>query len=108
MVGSIGRRREPDRWGTAMVGTPRAISLSDSAYLADPYPTYAGLRAEAPVHAVEHVGWLVSRHADISALLHDRRLKSAPMNEALYGSLPDEALAEVVPFRESMNHNLLF
>jgi cytochrome P450 len=91
-----------------MAGIPLAINLNDPAYLADPYPTYARLRAESPVHAVEHVGWLVSRHADISALLHDRRLKSAPMNEALYGSLSDEALAEVVPFRESMSHNLLF
>src|SRR6185295_3224084 len=94
--------------GTAVVGISLAINLNDPAYLADPYPTYARLRAEAPAYSVEHVGWLVSRHADISALLHDRRLLSAPMNQALYGSLPEAALAEIVPFRESMDHNLLF
>ena len=37
----------------------------------------------------------MTRQADIWILLHDQRLRSAPMNQALYGSLPDEALAEI-------------
>jgi cytochrome P450 len=47
----------------------------DPAFIADPYPAYAGLRREAPVlhdKATDH--WLVSRHADVNALLRDRRL----------------------------------
>ncbi|MGH2590811.1 MAG: cytochrome P450 [Actinomycetota bacterium] len=42
--------------------------------MADPYPTYAELRADAPVlydEATDH--WLVSRYEDVNALLRDRR-----------------------------------
>lgn len=48
---------------------------ADPGFLADPYPAYAVLRREAPVGFDESAGcWLVSRHADVSALLQDRRL----------------------------------
>ncbi|MFJ1753167.1 cytochrome P450 [Kitasatospora sp. NPDC088134] len=45
------------------------------AFVADPYPAYAALRESAPVQYCAPTGqWLVSRHADVSALLRDRRL----------------------------------
>ncbi|MFE0105704.1 cytochrome P450 [Streptomyces sp. NPDC059009] len=45
------------------------------AFLADPYPAYAELRARGRVHYYEPSGqWLVPHHADVSALLRDRRL----------------------------------
>ncbi|MFE0461222.1 cytochrome P450 [Kitasatospora sp. NPDC058965] len=44
-------------------------------FIAHPYPVYAELRATSPVVFHEPTGqWLVSRHADVSALLRDRRL----------------------------------
>jgi unspecific monooxygenase len=44
-------------------------------FLADPYPAYAELRARGRVHRFEPTGqWLVPHHADVSALLRDRRL----------------------------------
>ena len=44
-------------------------------FVAHPYDAYARLRAEAPVTWFEPTGqWLVSRHADVDALLRDRRL----------------------------------
>ncbi|MFE6408582.1 cytochrome P450 [Streptomyces sp. NPDC057837] len=47
----------------------------DPAFLADPYPAYAELRARGRVHRFEPTGqWLVPHHADVSALLRDRRL----------------------------------
>ncbi|GGT14100.1 cytochrome P450 [Streptomyces griseoviridis] len=47
----------------------------DPAFVADPYPAYAGLRERGRVHYFEPTGqWLVPRHADVSALLRDRRL----------------------------------
>ncbi|MFI8218274.1 cytochrome P450 [Streptomyces sp. NPDC085932] len=47
----------------------------DPAFLADPYPAYAELRAQGRVHWFEPTGqWLVPHHADVSALLRDRRL----------------------------------
>ena len=56
------------------------VAVSDIAFvpselLDDPYPTYARLRAEAPLWWHEDTGmWLVSRHADADRLLRDRRL----------------------------------
>jgi cytochrome P450 len=45
------------------------------AFVAHPYDVYARLRSEAPIAWFEPTRqWLVSRHADVSALLRDRRL----------------------------------
>ncbi|MER6428470.1 cytochrome P450 [Streptomyces sp900105245] len=47
----------------------------DPAFLADPYPAYAELRAHGRVIRYEPTDqWLVPHHADVSALLRDRRL----------------------------------
>src|SRR3954468_13398469 len=47
----------------------------DPAFLADPYPAYAELRARGRVIRYEPTHqWLVPHHADVSALLRDRRL----------------------------------
>jgi cytochrome P450 len=44
-------------------------------FVADPYPAYAGLRRHRPVFFHEPTGqWVVTRHADVNALLRDRRL----------------------------------
>ncbi len=48
---------------------------TDPAFLQDPYPTYARLRAEVPIAWFEGWGaWIVTRHGDVDALLRDRRL----------------------------------
>ncbi|MEV7124946.1 cytochrome P450 [Streptomyces sp. NPDC093260] len=47
----------------------------DPAFVADPYPAYAELRARGRVLRYEPTDqWLVPRHADVAALLRDRRL----------------------------------
>ncbi|HSR23571.1 MAG TPA: cytochrome P450, partial [Candidatus Eisenbacteria bacterium] len=49
----------------------------DPAFRLDPYPVYDRLRAEDPVHWSDAAGvWLLTRHADADAALHDRRLSS--------------------------------
>jgi cytochrome P450 len=46
----------------------------DPAFFNDPYPAYAAIRAEAPVFFWEDYGfWCFAAHADVSALLRDRR-----------------------------------
>jgi cytochrome P450 len=46
----------------------------DPAFVADPYPAYGELRARGRIHYNEETGqWLVPHHADVSALLRDRR-----------------------------------
>ena len=90
-----------------VVGTLAALNFNDPAVLADPYPSYARLRGLGRVARSETLGWLVSRHAEISPLLHDRRLASGPLNTALYATLPHEAQVEIEPFRVAMSHNML-
>ncbi|MFE5402141.1 cytochrome P450 [Streptomyces sp. NPDC056580] len=47
----------------------------DPGFVADPYPAYAELRARGRVIRYEPTDqWLVPHHADVSALLRDRRL----------------------------------
>ncbi|MEV7724499.1 cytochrome P450 [Streptomyces sp. NPDC087917] len=47
----------------------------DAAFVADPYPAYRELRAQGRAVWSEATGqWLVPHHADVSALLRDRRL----------------------------------
>jgi cytochrome P450 len=47
----------------------------DQGFIADPYPALARLRDQAPIVYDERTNqWLVSRHADVNALLRDRRL----------------------------------
>jgi cytochrome P450 PksS len=57
------------------------IDLQTAAFRADPYPTYAQLRREAPVCRAKVPGfggeaWLVTRYDDVVAALKDARLSS--------------------------------
>src|SRR3954470_3258414 len=62
------------------------LDLSDPAVLVDPYPEYARLRAAGPLARGFGGQWVLSRHADVDAVLRDRRLtKQVPV--AYYGSL---------------------
>ena len=51
------------------------FDVTDPDFLADPYPTYAWLREQPGLARWEERGlWLVSRHAEVDAVLRDRRL----------------------------------
>ncbi|GLW52860.1 cytochrome P450 [Kitasatospora phosalacinea] len=55
--------------------TTDAFDPRSAEFVARPYPAYAALRERAPVHHHAPTGqWLVSRYADVNALLRDRRL----------------------------------
>jgi len=65
----------------------------DPAFVADPYPAYAELRAGARIARSEATGqWLVPRHADVSALLRDRRLGRTYLHVATHAEMghPDD------------------
>ncbi|MFI7385067.1 cytochrome P450 [Streptomyces sp. NPDC049813] len=54
---------------------PSAFDPWSPDFVADPYPAYAALRAAGRVHRFEPTGqYLVPHHADVAALLRDRRL----------------------------------
>lgn len=46
----------------------------DPAFAANPYPHYQRLRENSPIHRTPGGVWYITRHADISALLRDRRV----------------------------------
>ncbi|MEU3466169.1 cytochrome P450 [Streptomyces sp. NPDC006733] len=53
----------------------RGFDPWSAAFVADPYPAYAALRAEGRAHWFEPTRqWLIPHHVDVSALLRDRRL----------------------------------
>jgi cytochrome P450 PksS len=53
------------------------VDLASAQFKADPYPFYARLRAEAPVHRVvlqdKQQVWLITRYDDVAAALKDER-----------------------------------
>ena len=78
----------------------------DPSFRADPYPTYARLRAEDPVHQATFGVWVISRYADCVAVLKDPLASSDMSNSEAYRRAreqglidPDEALAKTPPFR---------
>lgn len=66
-------------------------------FVRDPYPTYARMRAEAPVHLSDaNTGrtWFVPRYDDVGALLRDPRLSAAAKAGGFAAQFPPEARAE--------------
>jgi cytochrome P450 len=72
---------------------PPAFEPWSAEFVAWPYDVYAQLRAESPVWFFEGTGqYLLSRHADVSALLRDRRLGRTYLHLATHeemGHQPD-------------------
>ncbi|MGP0051404.1 MAG: cytochrome P450 [Solirubrobacteraceae bacterium] len=53
---------------------PPKFDVTDPALRADPYPVYARLRATGAACRGAPGQWVLTRHADVAAMLHDRRL----------------------------------
>lgn len=81
------------------------LDLSDPLIQADPYPHYAKLRQDAPV-CWNGRTWLVSRYADIVALLDDSRMSSA-RTEQTFAVLPPEVQEELTPLRSILGNRML-
>jgi cytochrome P450 len=65
----IDERADNPEW----IDRPALFGAPDPAFLADPYPVYARLRAEDPVHRTPHGLWILTRYADVAAVLRDPR-----------------------------------
>ncbi|MET7360643.1 cytochrome P450 [Streptomyces sp. NPDC005562] len=78
-------------------------------FVADPYPAYARLRAAGRVHHYAPTGqWLVPHHADVAALLRDRRLGRTYLHRFSheeFGRTPPPAAHE--PFHTLNDHGML-
>jgi cytochrome P450 len=70
--------------------TPKALGFdpADPAFIADPYPALARLRADHPVlWNPETDQWIVSRAAHVNALLRDRRLGRTYLHVASHAEM---------------------
>ncbi|MCX4907576.1 cytochrome P450 [Streptomyces sp. NBC_00878] len=88
---------------------PQTFDPWDQTFLADPYPAYADLRARGRVHYYEPTNqWLVPRHADVSALLRDRRLGRTYQHRFTHEDFGRTAPpAEQEPFHVLNDHGML-
>jgi cytochrome P450 len=86
-----------------------SFAPQDLGFVANPYPAYAELRRDAPVvydEATDH--WLVTRYADVDALLRDRRFGRTYLHVASHEEMgrkrPPERLE---PFWRLINAGIL-
>ncbi|MFF1624779.1 cytochrome P450 [Streptomyces sp. NPDC058272] len=93
----------------AALETPQAFDPWDPAFVADPYPAYEELRARGRVHYYEPTDqWLVPYHADVSALLRDRRLGRTYQHRFTHEDFGRTAPApEHEPFHVLNDHGML-
>jgi len=79
--------------------------LLDPEVLADPYPLYARLRSEDPVHWDPFLhAWIVTRYADVLTVLHDYSADRTPTPD----QLAEMGLAELSPIAAVMVKQMLF
>ena len=90
--------------------TQLPLNLLDPAFLADPYAVYARLRLEDPVHRLKSGGYLITRHADITAALANPALGNAPSRRSPLAprnrgrSVAADVAANILPFRDKPLH----
>lgn len=78
-------------------------------FLADPYPFYHQLRAEAPVYWSERFhAWMLTRYSDVSLALHDPRLNSGDRIAAILSQLPETVRAEMQPLANHLTQWVAF
>jgi cytochrome P450 len=89
----------------------RVVSLDprDPAFFNDPYPAYRAIGPAAPVFFWEQYGfWCFARHAQVSALLRDRRFGRQILHVASREKLGwSEPAAHLRPFLDVERHSLL-
>ena len=87
-----------ERWQSGVAYDPFSART-----IRDPYPAYAELRANAPVHRSRLLkAWVFTRHADVDAILRDHRRFA---NDPRKGTLSSRRLATLPP---SDKYTLLF
>lgn len=59
---------------SAQVDSSLDVDFLDPAVRADPYPAFARLREQDPVHQSKNGTWIITRYAEVDALNRDRRL----------------------------------
>jgi len=86
-----------------------AFQPQEIGFIADPYPAYDELRRAGRIHYDERTDhWLITRHADVNALLRDRRFGRSYLHLATHeemGHPPDPELQ--APFWHVIRNGML-
>src|SRR6185295_16050190 len=83
-------------------------ALIDSQAPPSPYPRFARLRAQDPVHWQQRAEvWMLTRHADISRALRDKRLGNQYLHK-VFEKLPAEAQSRFAPMQQSLQRWVLY
>jgi len=87
-----------------------AFQPQEIGFIADPYPAYDELRRAGRIHFDERTDhWLITRHADVNALLRDRRFGRSYLHLATHeemGHPPDPELQ--APFWHVVRNSVIF
>lgn len=92
---------------------PTHFDPLDPATVADPFPSYRWLRANAPVQRNARGMWTVSRYDDVRACLHDPRMSSRPSRYSVISrrrreaSPPAKVAASLLPLLDPPEHTRL-
>ncbi len=92
---------------------PVQLNLKDPAFFADPYPTYAALQGDDPVHWAPEGFWFLSAYDDVRAALSDARLSNHPAAFAvLHARNRDQRIAadianRLIAFMDAPEHTAL-
>ena len=86
-----------------------AFQPEEIGFIADPYPAYDELRRAGRIHYDDRTDhWLITRHADVNALLRDRRFGRTYLHQASHeemGHAPDPELQ--APFWHVIRNGML-
>ena len=90
--------------------TKLSVDMFDHDFLVDPYPTYAMLREQAPVHWDDKLGgWVITRHADVyAAHLDTRTFSSHRLGAMVGGGVHPDASQEMRHFMDIAPEWMLF
>lgn len=89
---------------------PVAFDPAAPAFISNPYPTYARLRCEDPIHQSPQGYWVMTRHDDILEALRDPRLGNAPSRYAVLHRRNTERYVsanianDIIPFLDPPEH----
>ncbi len=86
-----------------------AFQPTEIGFIADPYPAYEQLRRAGRIHYDERTDhWLITHHADVNALLRDRRFGRTYLHQASHeemGRAPDPEMQ--APFWHVVRNGML-
>lgn len=94
------------------ISTNEALSLSNLLQLevrADPYPFYAEIRSEDPIHWDESLGfWVLTRYADIVSVYADTRFSRAKGLRRGFERLPEAEQRIAEPVYQSFSKTMFY